>query len=156
MTLDNQNNRQECIRWTPEDGATNIFDSEFPQGDAPAPTVDTILAFGVAWANSDLNMLNSMITDDCVYAASVGEEPGTTYRGREEVERGFREILEIEAGTAAKQGEIWLIGNRAVSEWSLIETNDQGKEVEVKGVDLFEFEGTKIRRKEAYIKTYGN
>ncbi len=71
---------------------------------------DRLTAFGQAWAAEDVDLLMSMMTDDCVYAASVGDEPGTTYRGREAVRRGFAEILAFESGGEARSGRCCGVG----------------------------------------------
>ncbi len=57
-----------------------------------------LTTFVKAWVCADVDALMACITDDCVYSASVGPEPGTTYRGREEARRGFEEILAFESG----------------------------------------------------------
>src|SRR5580765_8103215 len=45
--------------------------------------------FSGAWAKRDIDGLMALVTDDVVYGASVGPEPGATFRGRDEVRRGF-------------------------------------------------------------------
>ena len=39
--------------------------------------------FGKAWDARDIDEFISTMTDDCVYCASVGPEPGTTHVGRD-------------------------------------------------------------------------
>ncbi len=111
-----------------------------------------LTAFGQAWAATDVDLLMSMMTDDCVYAASVGDEPGTTYRGREEVRRGFAEILAFESGGEARSGRVWISGKFAFAEWSYDEVDDVGNVTDIKGIDIFEFVGNKLRLKDAYRK----
>jgi SnoaL-like domain len=52
------------------------------------------------------------------------------------------------AGVADRLGG----GNRGCSEWLLTGTTPEGERVEVRGCDLFEFEGDKIARKDSYWK----
>jgi hypothetical protein len=40
----------------------------------------------------------SYMTDDCVYHASAGPEPGSTYRGKDEVRPGFAAVLAYDHG----------------------------------------------------------
>ncbi|MEM7049352.1 MAG: DUF1272 domain-containing protein [Acidobacteriota bacterium] len=109
-------------------------------------------AFNDCWRRGDVAGLLSHISDDCVYCASVGPEPGQTYVGRREVERGFRLMLAYEDLEDASAGEVLVLGNRAVCEWSYHRTDGDGRRLEIRGCDLFVFEGTKIRRKDAFTK----
>ncbi|MFL6229181.1 MAG: nuclear transport factor 2 family protein [Pyrinomonadaceae bacterium] len=120
----------------------------------PAPwTAERLRSFGAAWRRGDVEELMSYMTDDCSYSASVGPEPGATYIGREAVRRGFEELLKYDAKAQGRGGRVFIAGEIGVAEWSFIYTDEAGHETEVKGVDLFEFDGDKIRRKDAYRKT---
>lgn len=73
----------------------------------------------VGWTAGDLDALMSLMTDDCVYHASVGPEPGTTYHGRAEVRRGFAELLRYDRGRE-RHGEVAFVhGDVGVAQWSL-------------------------------------
>jgi hypothetical protein len=50
------------------------------------------------------------------------------------------------------QDRHWVSGDRGSSEWLLTGTTVQGERVEMRGCDLFEFEGDKIARKNSYWK----
>jgi ketosteroid isomerase-like protein len=64
----------------------------------PTMTAERLRQFGAAWARADLDALMGFVTDDCIYLASVGPEPGTTYRGREQVRRRFAAMLAYDRG----------------------------------------------------------
>ena len=111
-----------------------------------------IRVFDDAWNRADLDTLMSLITDDCVYSASVGPEPGTTYVGRDAVRRGFLEFLAFDSELEGRGGAIYLAdGDRVIAHWSYI---DGAREI--RGIDVFEFEGGLIKRKDAYRKVFGN
>ena len=114
-----------------------------------------LTTFAKAWACADVDALMECVTDDCVYSASVGPEPGTTYRGREEVRRGFEEILAFEAGGEQRVGNAWVAGEYAFSEWSYDEEDEAGNTVDIKGIDVFRFNDGKLQLKDAYRKTQG-
>ena len=116
-------------------------------------TPEILAAFAAAWSRGDVDKLMSFITDDCVYSASVGPEPGTTYTGREAVRQGFENMLKYDAGRQSRGGPVFIVGNKGAAEWSYHFTDETGRQVEIKGCDLFEFAGNKIRRKDAYRKT---
>ncbi len=109
--------------------------------------------FATAWGCADVDALMECVTDDCVYSASVGPEPGTTYRGRKKVRRGFEEILDFEAGGEQRVGDAWVAGEYAFSEWSYDEDDNAGNVVEIKGIDVFRFVDGKLQLKDAYRKT---
>lgn len=121
---------------------------------APKMTVERLAEFSAAWTRHDLEALMSFVTEDCVYSASVGPEPGKTYAGREEVRRGFAEVLAYDAGRERRGGPAYVFGDRGAAEWSFIERDAEGREVEIRGCDLFEFSGDKIRRKDAFRKVF--
>jgi ketosteroid isomerase-like protein len=117
-------------------------------------TPERLRSFGEAWRRGDVEELMSYMTDDCTYSASVGPEPGATYMGHEAVRRGFEELIKHDAKAEGRGGRVFIAGDIGVAEWSFIYTDESGREIEVRGCDLFEFEGDKIRRKDAYRKTY--
>lgn len=118
-------------------------------------TLQQLTAFSDAWTARDVDTLMSFMSEDCVYSASVGPEPGRTYTGREEVRAGFVEMLAHDTGRERRGGAAYVFGDRGVGLWSFLEHDDDGTEREIKGCDVFEFDGDKIRRKDAYRKTTG-
>jgi ketosteroid isomerase-like protein len=115
---------------------------------------ERLRAFGRAWADKDVDKLMSFMTDDCVYLASVGQEPGTTYRGPEEVRRGFAEMLAFDTGMERRGGAISIAGDVGFAEWAFEERLPDGSRL-VRGCDIFEFAGDLIRKKDAFRKVMG-
>jgi hypothetical protein len=50
--------------------------------DSTAENLQAWQRFSEAWAKRDIDGLMALVTDDIVYGASVGPEPGATLRGR--------------------------------------------------------------------------
>lgn len=121
---------------------------------ASGMTLERLAEFGDAWRRKDLDALMAYVTDDVVYSTSVGPEPGETFRGREAVRRGFELMLAHDADAEARGGDAWIFGDRAVGTWSYVYRDEHGREVEVRGMDIYEFEGDRIRLKDAYRKTF--
>jgi ketosteroid isomerase-like protein len=117
-------------------------------------TLERLSQFGDAWRRKDLDALMQFVTDDVVYSASVGPEPGETFRGRDAVRDGFARMLAHDGDAEARAGDVWLFGDRAVGLWSYVYDGADGAKVEVKGIDLYEFAGDRIRLKDAYRKTF--
>src|SRR5256885_4336452 len=71
---------------------------------------ETLRAFGTAWENADLERLMDLMTDDCIYQASVGPEPGCTYVGRAAVRAGFEAMLARDSGSESRSGRFFVAG----------------------------------------------
>jgi ketosteroid isomerase-like protein len=110
--------------------------------------------FGEAWDAGDVDKLMSMITDDCVYSASVGPEPGATYAGKQAVREGFLAMLAHDSSGVSRTGRVFVAGNLGVGEWSYLFGAGSEAECEVRGCDIFEFRGGRISRKDAFRKSY--
>lgn len=119
-------------------------------------TTDRLADFGAAWRAKDVDRLMSFMTSDCVFRASVGTEPGTVFRGRDEVRSGFELMLAYDEGAEAHGGLVFIAGDRGVSQWAYSYTTADGAVVEVQGCDLYEFAGDLIRVKDAYRKAHGD
>lgn len=115
-------------------------------------TEERLRQFSAAWTAGDLDALMSFMTEDCVYSASVGPEPGTTYRGRAEVRHGFAEMLRYDRGRARDDGAAVVHGDLGFAEWSFTGTAADGTVTVIRGCDIFEFAGDRIRRKDAFRK----
>jgi len=117
-------------------------------------TEEILQAFSAAWAKGDVEALMTFMTDDCVYEASVGPEPGKTYIGREAVKQGFLEMLAHDNQGESHSGPLYIFGERGVAEWSYMFTEPGGNTMELRGCDIYEFNGEKIRRKNAFRKSF--
>ncbi|MFI0352275.1 nuclear transport factor 2 family protein [Actinomadura sp. 9N407] len=121
-----------------------------------AMTLERLAEFGAAWRDKDLDRLMEFMTDDCVFQASVGVEPGTTFRGPAEVRRGFELMLAYDAGSESQGGTAFIAGDRGAGRWSYVRTDEGGRVHRVDGCDLFEFDGDRIRVKDAYRRVHGD
>ena len=113
-----------------------------------------LVEFGRAWGEGDVARLMEMMAEDCLYQASAGPEPGRTFRGRQEVRRGFEIMLAHDAGSESREGRVFVAGDLGVAEWSYAHKRADGVEVEIRGCDIFEFVGEKIFRKDAFRKVF--
>ncbi len=120
--------------------------------ESPKMTLERLQAFNNAWARKDIGSSLQFITDDCEYHASVGPEPGERFIGKDEVRRGFQAMLDHDAGSESLPGNLYVYGDRGVAEWSYKSIDESGRHTVVKGCDLFEFVGDKIRLKNAFRK----
>jgi len=119
-------------------------------------TVGRLADFGAAWRAGDVDRLMSFMTGDCEFRASVGTGPGTVFRGRDEVRRGFELMLAYDEGAEAHGGLAFIAGDRGASQGAYSHTAADGTVIEVQGCDVYEFAGDLIRVKDAYRKVHGD
>ncbi len=115
----------------------------------------TLQAFQAAWGARDVAALSGLITDDCVYSASVGPEPGTTWRGRDEVIAGFALMLANDPGGSSSLETIY-VGDKAFATWSIEAARPGGTTQTIRGSDVFDFKDGLIARKDAFRKVEAN
>ncbi|HEU4973703.1 MAG TPA: nuclear transport factor 2 family protein [Baekduia sp.] len=110
-------------------------------------------AFLDAFNAHDLDTIMSFFTEDCVFEMPRGPAPGgRRLVGKKQVREGIRTrfdgIPDIHYGDARH----WTCGDRGVSEWTIRGTQRSGERIEVRGCDLFELAGGRIRRKDSFWK----
>jgi glutathione S-transferase len=119
-------------------------------------TDEQLSRFSDAWTSHDTPTLLSMMGPDAVYSASVGPEPGKTYRGTNELADGFVHMLKNDAKGKRRAGKSFIVGDVAVAFWEFdFPAVDGSIAKTVKGIDFFEFRGDMIVTKDAYRKTSG-
>jgi ketosteroid isomerase-like protein len=117
--------------------------------------VEIVREVSAAWGRRDLPALMEYVADDCVYSASVGPEPGETFVGREAVRAGFAKLLAHDSDGVAEPGEMRSAGDWVVSTWGYRKRTPEGRQVLVRGCDLFVLRDGLIVRKDAFRKTSG-
>jgi ketosteroid isomerase-like protein len=95
----------------------------------------------------------SLFADDCVFESPRGPDPwGTRFVGRAEVREGLgarlRGIPDVHYGEARH----FVAGERGASEWTLTGTTLEGERIEVRGCDLWTFDGDRVVLKDSYWK----
>ena len=106
-----------------------------------------------AFNRHDLDAIMSFFTDDCVLNMPRGATPdGARAEGKDAVRAllatRFAGIPDVHYG----DDRHFVSGDRGVSEWLLTGTTPRGERVAVRGCDLFELRGDRIRRKDSYWK----
>jgi ketosteroid isomerase-like protein len=101
----------------------------------------------------DVDAIMACFADDCVFESPRGPEPwGRRYVGKENVARAvatrFEGLPDVHYGEDAH----FVTGHRGASEWTLTGTTVEGERVEVRGCDLWTFEGNEIVRKDSFWK----
>lgn len=118
-------------------------------------TRDVLQEFLDAFNQHDLDAIMGYFADDCVFYLPRGTKPrGDRFEGKEQVRAGlatrFAGIPDVHYG----DDRHWVCDDGVgVSEWTLTGTSTAGERIEVRGLDLLEFdEQGKISRKDSFWK----
>lgn len=114
---------------------------------------DCLQRFSSAWIRRDIEALLSLMTDDALYAASVGPEPGQTFRGHRELREGFEKMFAHDLDAEIELGEPVIFGTQAIGTWVYRFRHADGSHTSEKGIDLWQFRENKVLLKDAYRKT---
>ena len=106
-----------------------------------------------AFNRHDLDAIMDYFAGDCVLYLPRGPAPrGARFEGKAEVRRGlatrFAGLPDVHYG----DDRHWVCGDLGVSEWTITGTTPAGQHIEARGVDLLEFRGGKIVRKDSFWK----
>lgn len=108
------------------------------------------------WNGHDVDAVMRYFADECEYHASFGSTPkGESYLGREAVREGVRKFFEAFPDGRFEDTTVAINGTKGSAEWNFVSTNSDGEEVSVHGCDLFEFDGSYVKSKNAFRKVIG-
>jgi steroid delta-isomerase-like uncharacterized protein len=106
-----------------------------------------------AFNRHDLDAIMDYFAEDCVFYMPRGSDPrGDRYVGKTDVRAGLAKRFEGIPDVHYGNDQHWVGDNFGVSEWTLTGTSVSGKKIEVRGVDLLEFNEGKITRKDSFWK----
>jgi ketosteroid isomerase-like protein len=121
-----------------------------------AVTHETLKSFLDAFNRHDLDVIMEYFAEDCVLYMPHGVGPrGDRYLGKQQVRTGLARRFEGLPDVHYGDDKHWACGDFAVSEWTLTGTRPSGERLEVRGVDLLEFSGGRITRKDSFWKIVG-
>ncbi|MGE5437158.1 MAG: nuclear transport factor 2 family protein [Syntrophothermus sp.] len=116
-------------------------------------TTELLKSFLEAFNRHDLDSIMEFFADDCVFYMPRGSKPrGDKFVGKDEVRAGLSKRFEGIPNVHYGDDKHWVGENFGVSEWTLTGTSNTGKYIEVRGVDLLEFNNGKITRKDSFWK----
>jgi ketosteroid isomerase-like protein len=111
-------------------------------------TAERLDQFSAAWLRCDLDDLRDFLTADAVYSPLSGE----LIRGREAVVRRFAETLADDGGSEIRFEPATVSGWLGACRWRMSVPTAEGASYEIEGLDLYEFDGNRIRCKDVYQK----
>src|SRR5271165_7001156 len=108
--------------------------------------IQVVEAFGVAWAEHDLDATLAMTTEDCVFDATGPAPDGIRHEGRESV-RGAWDVIFADRNARFEAEETFSAGDRVVQLWRY--SWDGGH---VRGIDVFRVRDGLVAEKLSYVK----
>ena len=117
------------------------------------PTVELLKAFLAAFNRHDLDAIIEFFAEDCVFYSPRGADPrGDRFDGKAAVRAGLAKRFEGIPDVQYGDDTHWVGDDFGVSEWTLTGTTTSGERIRVRGVDLLEFRGGLITRKDSFWK----
>ena len=108
--------------------------------------LETVEAFGAAWAAHDLDATLALVTDDCVFDATGPAPDGSRHVGKDAVRAAWQAIFD-DTGSRFEAEETFGAGDRVVQRWRY----DWG-DGHVRGVDVFRVRDGLVAEKLSYVK----
>jgi ketosteroid isomerase-like protein len=101
----------------------------------------------------DLDAIMEHFVDDCVFESPRGPDAwGRRVVGREDVRQAFADRFSGIPDVRYTDDTHFVAGDRGVSEWLLSGTTTDGQRIEVRGCDIWTFEGDRISVKKSFWK----
>jgi ketosteroid isomerase-like protein len=113
----------------------------------------TIERLSEGFARHDVEAILACFTDDGIFDITEGPDPwGERFQGKTAVRVALETLFKALPDVQFVDATAWVAGDRGVSEWTCIATTPKGRDLRVRGCDLFEFREGLITRKDSYFK----
>lgn len=134
--------------------ATLTLTGAAPMAAASDTPVLTLLdEFAAAWNRHDVDALMACMAPSCVFEAAAGPDvAGARHVGPVAVRAAYAAVFATYADARWNDPRHFVVGDRAVSEWTFTGTTKDGTKVAVNGCDIFTLAGGKIALKNSYRK----
>ena len=117
------------------------------------PTEATLEAILAAFNAHDLDQIMNFFAEDCVLEMPRGPDPwGTRMTGKAAVREGLRSRFTGLPDVSYEVDSHLIVGDVAVSKWTLRGTPVSGDPITVRGCDFFTFRDGKVVKKDSYWK----
>jgi len=109
-----------------------------------------------AWNEQNVDAILPLFSDDGVYSEPTGPENlGKSHVGHNAIRKALEKSFALfPDGLIIPTCPALIVGPHAVSEWDFKFSNQSGNILLVHGVDLFTFEDSKIKQKNAFLKQF--
>ncbi|MGO8871763.1 MAG: nuclear transport factor 2 family protein [Acidimicrobiales bacterium] len=108
--------------------------------------LESVGAFGAAWAAHDLNATLALITADCVFDSTGPAPDGIRHVGRDAIRKAWQTIFD-DRNARFDAEETFASGDRVVQLWRYSWEGGH-----VRGVDVFRVRDGRVAEKLSYVK----
>ncbi|MEE9209758.1 MAG: nuclear transport factor 2 family protein [Kiloniellales bacterium] len=116
-------------------------------------TIELLEQIVDAFNRKDLDAIVDGFAEDGVFLLAAGPDPwGCRFQGKEAIREALSERFAAVPDIRWTDGQHWISGNKALSEWRVQGTLADGKRLDCLGCDLWEFRGGKVTKKDTYYK----
>lgn len=113
-------------------------------------------AMMAAFNARDVDGVMACMAETCAFHASAGDEAeGRRHIGRAAVRAATAAVLDSFPTAAWTEGQHVVAGDTGLSTWRFLGTTADGRAVDVRGCDVFTFDGDLIAVKDSYRKARG-
>ncbi|MBY0558799.1 nuclear transport factor 2 family protein [Hyphomicrobium sp.] len=121
---------------------------------ANGPVTEVVVReYLAAFNKRNLNAIEALFASDVEMLTPGGSDFwGTRFKGKDTVMDAIRARLAASPDLQWNDERSWVMGNKAVIEWRVTATQTDGSKLDCLGVDLLEYRGTKITKKDTYYK----
>jgi ketosteroid isomerase-like protein len=107
------------------------------------------------FARHDVDGILDCFTDDGIFDITEGPDPwGERFQGKAAVRAALETLFKTLPDVQFTDAVNWVAGDRGTSEWTCVGTTPKGRQLRVRGCDLFEFRDGLITRKDSYFKKF--
>jgi hypothetical protein len=119
-------------------------------------TEETLDKLVKAWNDQDIDTIVATFAADGSYHEPAGPDShGRTHTGPAAIRRALEKIFHaFPDGRIIPDGPVVIAGDHAHCEWDFEWSANSGEKRRVRGVDIFTFEGGKLKHKSAYLKQF--
>ena len=101
----------------------------------------------------DVDAILDCFADDGIFDITEGPDPwGERFEGKAAIRTALEGLFKVLPDVQFTDGVHWVAGERGTSEWTCVGTTPRGRQLRVRGCDLFEFRDGLITRKDSYFK----
>jgi ketosteroid isomerase-like protein len=116
-------------------------------------TIELMRAISAAFNSRDVERIVDCFAEDATFCLARGPEPvGRTLRGKAAIRKALADRFKQIPDMCWDHQEYILMGDRAVSLWTVRGRGSDGEELNYQGCDIYRFQGDKIIAKNTFWK----